>query len=136
MSNMVNKARLLAAAAVLCSSALAASNPPAKDIHMVAPALDHYTRDLLLGEVWQRPGLSPRDRSIVTLATLIAKNQPQELPYYLKRALDSGVKPGEIAEMITHLAFYSGWPNAMAAVSAARPVFAERKINSDQLPSA
>lgn len=103
---------------------------------MVAPALDHYTRDLLLGEVWQRPGLSPRDRSIVTLATLIAKNQPQELPYYLKRALDSGVKPGEIAEMITHLAFYSGWPNAMAAVSAARPVFAERKINSDQLPSA
>ena len=103
---------------------------------MVAPALDHYTQDLLLGEVWRRPGLSPRDRSVVTLATLIAKNQPLELPYYLNRALDSGVKPGEISEMITHLAFYSGWPNAMAAVEAARPVFAKRKINSDQLPGA
>lgn len=114
--------------------ALAAS-APAQEI-AIAPALEDYTQNLLLGEVWQRPGLSPRDRSIVTIATLIARNQPQELPFYLKRALDSGVKPGEIAEIITHLAFYSGWPNAMAAVHAARPVFEERKIGVDQLPSA
>lgn len=114
--------------------ALAASGP-AQEI-AIAPALEDYTQNLLLGEVWQRPGLSPRDRSIVTIATLIARNQPQELPFYLRRALDSGVKPGEIAEIITHLAFYAGWPNAMAAVNAARPVFEERKIGVDQLPSA
>lgn len=102
----------------------------------ILPALAHYTQDLLLGEVWQRPGLSPRDRSIVTLAVLIARHQPTELPFYLNRALDSGVTPGELAEIITHLAFYAGWPNAMAAVSAAGPVFAARQIDSDQLPPA
>ena len=103
---------------------------------MVAPALEHYTQNLLLGDVWKRPGLSPRDRSIVTVAVLIAKNQPVELPFYLNRALDNGVSPGEIAEIITHLAFYSGWPNAMAAVNAAKPVFAERHIKAEQLPQA
>jgi 4-carboxymuconolactone decarboxylase len=103
---------------------------------MLAPALEHYTHDLLLGEVWKRPDLSPRDRSIVTVAALIARNQPMELPYYLNRALDNGVKAGEISEIITHLAFYSGWPNAMAAVNAAKVVFAERKIGADQLPPA
>ena len=103
---------------------------------MVAPALEHYTRDLLLGDVWKRPDLSLRDRSIVTVAILIARNQPMELPYYLNRALDNGVKPGEISEIITHLAFYSGWPSAMAAVNAAKTVFAERRIGADQLPPA
>jgi 4-carboxymuconolactone decarboxylase len=105
-------------------------------MQMVAPALESYTQGLLLGDVWARPDLSPRDRSIVTLAVLIARNQPLELPFYLNRALDNGVTPGEISEIITHLAFYSGWPNAMAAVSATKPVFAERKITSKQLPSA
>ena len=103
---------------------------------MVAPALEHYTHDLLEGDVWKRPDLSPRDRSIVTVAVLVARNQPMELPFYLNRALDNGVKPGEIAELITHLAFYSGWPNAMGAVNAARPVFAARGISADQLPQA
>lgn len=103
---------------------------------MVAPALEHYTQAIVLGDLWQRPDLSPRDRGIVTVAVLIAKNQTLELPFYLARALDNGVKPGEISEIITHLAFYSGWPNAMAAVPAARQVFAERKIGADQLPAA
>jgi len=103
---------------------------------MVAPALEHYTQALLLGELWQRPGLSARDRSIVTVAVLIARNQPAELPFYLNRALDSGVQPGELSEITTHLAFYAGWPNAMAAASAAGPVFAARHISDDQLPSA
>ena len=103
---------------------------------MMTPALEHYTQSLLLGELWQRPGLSPRDRSIVTLSVLVAKNQAHELPFYMNRALDNGVKPGEIAELITHLAFYSGWANATAADAAARTVFAERKINMAQLPSA
>ena len=115
-----------------------ASSPSfsSKEMQMVAPALESYTQVLLLGDVWVRPDLSPRDRSIVTLAVLIARNQPWELPFYLNRALDNGVTPGEISEIITHLAFYSGWPNAMAAVSATRPVFAKRKITSKQLPSA
>lgn len=102
----------------------------------MTPALEHYTQSLVLGELWQRPGLSPRDRSIVTLSVLVAKNQAHELPFYLKRALDSGVKPGEIVELITHLAFYSGWANATAADAAVRSVFAERKIAADQLAPA
>lgn len=71
----------------------------------MTPALEHYTQGLVLGELWQRPGLSPRDRSIVTLSVLVARNQAHDLPFYLNRALDSGVEPGEIAELITHLAF-------------------------------
>jgi 4-carboxymuconolactone decarboxylase len=103
---------------------------------MMTPALEHYTQGLVLGELWQRPGLSPRDRSIVTLAVLVSRNQAHELPFYLQRALDNGVKPGEIAELIAHLAFYSGWGNATAADAAARAVFAERKIGLEQLPPA
>jgi 4-carboxymuconolactone decarboxylase len=87
----------------------------------------------LLAELWKRAGLTPRDRSIVTLAALIARNQMIEMPYYLNLALDNGVKPREISEMITHLAFYSGWGNAMSAVAVAKDVFASRKIGSDQL---
>ena len=106
------------------------------EIRMVSPALEKYTQDRLLGEVWKRPGLAPRDRSIVTLAAPIARTQTIEMPYYLNVALDNGVTPREISETITHLAVYSGWPNAMSAITAAKHVFAERKIGSDQLPSA
>jgi 4-carboxymuconolactone decarboxylase len=103
---------------------------------MVAPALDKYTEERLHGEVWKRPDLSPRDRSIVTLAALIARNQAIEMPSYFNLALDSGVKPREISEIITHLAFYAGWANAMSAVAVAKDVFAERKIGANQLPAA
>ena len=106
-----------------------------KDIQMVAPALDKFTQDRLLGEVWKRPGLSSRDRSVVTLAALIARNQTIALSDHLKLALDHGVKPAEISEIITHLAFYSGWANAMAAVAVTKDVLAERNIGSDQLPA-
>src|SRR6266704_1879229 len=109
---------------------------PLDDIRMVAPALEKYTQGRLFGEVWKRPGLSPRDRSIVTVAALIARNQTIEMPYYVNLALDNGVKPREISEIITHLAFYSGWANAMSAVAVAKTVFAERKIGADQLPAA
>jgi len=102
----------------------------------VAPALEKYTQGRLLGDVWKRPGLAPRDRGIVTLAALIARNQTIEMRYYLNLALDNGVKPREISEIITHLAFYSGWGNAMAAVAVAKDVFAQRKIGTDQLPAA
>jgi len=106
-----------------------------EDVRKVAPALEAYTRDRLLGDVWKRPGLSPRDRSIVTLAALIARNQTIEMPYHFDLALDNGVKPREISEMITHLAFYAGWANAMAAVAIAKDVFAARHIGADQLPA-
>ena len=108
---------------------------PMDDIQKVAPALEKYAEGPL-ADLWRRPGLSPRDRSIVTLAALIARNQTFDLRDGLYRALDNGVKPREISEIITHLAFYSGWPNAMAAVSAAKYVFTERNIAPDQLPSA
>jgi 4-carboxymuconolactone decarboxylase len=107
-----------------------------EDVRMVAPALETYTKDRLLGEVWKRPGLAQRDRSIVTLAALIARNQTIEMPSYLTVALENGVKPREVSEMITHLAFYSGWANAMSAVAIAKDVFAARKIGADQLPAA
>jgi 4-carboxymuconolactone decarboxylase len=118
------------------SSDDARAAPLKKEKQMMTPALEHYTQGLVLGELWQRPGLSPRDRSIVTLAVLVSKNQAHDLPFYLNRALDNGVKPGEIAELITHLAFYSGWANAGAADAAARTVFTERKIGLAQLPPA
>jgi 4-carboxymuconolactone decarboxylase len=104
-----------------------------EQIRTASPALDRYTQERLLGEVWKRPGLSERDRSIVTLSALIARNLTAELPYYLNRALDSGVKPSEISEIITHLAFYSGWGNATSAVAPTSAVFAQRGIKVDQL---
>jgi len=106
------------------------------NIRAVSPALEQYTKDRLFGDLWKRPDLSPRDRSIVTLATLIARNQIVDMPYYLDLALDNGVKPSEISEIITHLAFYSGWENAMSAVVFAKDVFRRRGIGPDQLPAA
>jgi 4-carboxymuconolactone decarboxylase len=107
-----------------------------EDVRKVAPALEAYTQNRLLGEVWKRPGLAPRDRSIVTLAALIARNQTIEMPYHFNLALENGVKPREISEIITHLAFYSGWANAMSAVAVAKDVFAARHIRAEQLPAA
>ena len=106
------------------------------DIHAVSPALEGYTKDRLLGDLWRRPDLSPRDRCIVTLAALIARNQTVQMTYYLNLALDNGVKPSEISEIIAHLAFYSGWENAMSAVVSAKEVFRKRGIGPDQLPAA
>lgn len=105
-----------------------------EDLRAVAPALESYAQKVVLDDLWNRPGLSPRDRSIVTLSALIARDQTIELPFYLGLALDHGVKPAEISEIITHLAFYTGWANAMDAIPAARDVFKSRNIGSDQLP--
>jgi 4-carboxymuconolactone decarboxylase len=106
------------------------------DVQLVAPALEKYREGRLFGDVWKRRGLAPRDRSIVTLAALIARNQTIEMPTYFDLALDNGVKPREISEIITHLAFYSGWANAISAAAVAKDAFAERKIGTDQLPAA
>jgi 4-carboxymuconolactone decarboxylase len=106
------------------------------DVKAVSPALEHYTKGALLDGLWKRPEMSPRDRSIVTVAVLIARTQTIEMPFYFALALDNGVKPSELSEIITHLAFYSGWANAMSAVAVAKDVFHERGIGIDQLPPA
>jgi 4-carboxymuconolactone decarboxylase len=110
--------------------------PMLEDIRAVAPALEKYAQDVVLGDLWKRPGLSPRDRSIVTISALIARNQCVELPYHLDLALHNGVEPAEVSETITHLAFYTGWANAMGAVPIAREIFKARNIGPDQLPPA
>jgi len=91
----------------------------------IAPALADYTEHVLFGDVWKRPGLSPRDRSLVTVAALVALYRTNELPVHLKKALENGVSRDELIELITHLAFYSGWPTANTAVAIARKVFAD-----------
>ena len=101
-----------------------------------APALEKYRQERLFGDVWKRPGLAPRDRSVITVAALIARNQTVEMPFHLELALDNGVTPAELSEIITHLAFYSGWANAMSAVAVAKDVFAKRGVRPDQLPAA
>ena len=126
-----------------CTSAAAeaqvaghASTVRQEEVRSVAPALEMYTQERLLGEVWKRPGLALRDRSLVTLAALIARNQTVEMPDYLVMALGNGVKPREISEMITHLAFYSGRANALSAIAVTKGVFAHRGIGADQLAPA
>jgi 4-carboxymuconolactone decarboxylase len=106
------------------------------DIQAVAPGLDRYNQTILHDELWKRPGLTPRDRSVVTVAALIARNQTIEMPYYFDLALQNGVKPAELSEIIVHLAYYSGFSNALAAIPAAKEVFAKRGIGADQLPPA
>jgi 4-carboxymuconolactone decarboxylase len=105
------------------------------DVRKVAPGLEKYAQGPVV-DLWKRPSLAPRDRSIVTLAALIARNQTIDMPQQFERALDNGVKPREISEIVTHLAFYSGWPNALAAVAAAKDVLARRGIGVDQLATA
>ncbi len=107
-----------------------------EDVGMVSPALERYTQGVLMGDLWKRPDLSPRDRSIVTVAALIARNQSIEMSHHFNLALENGVQPSEISEIITHLAFYSGWANAMSAVAVAKDVFSKRGITSAQLPPA
>ena len=106
------------------------------DIGAVSPALEHYTRGPLLEGLWKRPELSPRDRSIVTVAAVIARIQTLEMSSHFALALDNGVTPAELSEIITHLAFYAGWGNAMAAVTVAKDLFARRQIGVDELPPA
>jgi 4-carboxymuconolactone decarboxylase len=91
----------------------------------LAPRLTEISDTVLFGDVWLRPGLSPRDRSLITVASLIALYRTNELPFHLRRALDNGVTQSEIIEMITHLAFYAGWPAASTALALVRPVFDE-----------
>ena len=93
----------------------------------IAPALGDYTDNVLFGDVWERPGLSKRDRSLITVAALMAMYRPEQLKGHTERALANGVTKEEIGELITHLAFYSGWPSAMSAAKVVKQVFEGKK---------
>ena len=92
----------------------------------ISPKLAELTDDVLFDDIWNRPELSPRDRSLITVTALIAGGHSDQLPHHLGRALDNGVTQAEILEAITHLAFYVGWPNAMTAVGITRGLFGAR----------
>ena len=92
----------------------------------LAPALADYSDKVLFADVWERPGLSPRDRSLITVASLVSLYRTNELAFHIGKALDNGVTRDELIELITHLAFYSGWPTAMTALPIARQAFDNR----------
>ena len=93
----------------------------------VVPQLVDYTSSVIYGDVWERKDLSKRDRSLVTVAALVATYRPEQLNTHIGRALDNGVTKAEIAELITHLAFYSGWPSAMTAAHVLADVLESRQ---------
>jgi 4-carboxymuconolactone decarboxylase len=102
------------------------SRPSQGAIGDFAPKLAALTDNVLYGDVWERPELSKRDRSLVTLAALIALNRPDQLRSHLVKAHENGVTQEEVIETITHLAFYARWPNAVTAIGVAREVFAQK----------
>ena len=98
------------------------TSPARERIRGTVPKLAEIADTLIYGEVWERPQLSKRDRSLITCAALMAMGRYEQLRGHLERALGNGVTREEIAELITHLAFYSGWPTAMSAASLAKEV--------------
>ena len=102
----------------------------------LAPGMAVYTNDVLFGDVWVRPQLSPRDRSLVVISVLIATNKPAQLQGHLSRALDNGVTPMEASGVLTHLAVYSGWPSAVSALDAFEQVYTARKVDLSSLRAA
>jgi 4-carboxymuconolactone decarboxylase len=95
-----------------------------------APKLVELTDGLIFDDVWERKELSKRDRSLITVAALIALNRPDQLRFHLPLAVENGVKEQELIETITHLAFYSGWPNAMSAIMVAKELFSKQKSDA------
>lgn len=91
-----------------------------------APKLAELTDHVLFGDIWERKELSKRDRSLITVAALIALYRPEQLRFHLEKALDNGLTKEELVGAITHLAFYSGWPNAMTAIMIAKEIFSKR----------
>jgi 4-carboxymuconolactone decarboxylase len=102
------------------------------DVGPVSHSLVEYTGSLLFHDLWLRPGLAPRDRSLVTLSALIAAGQSAQISFHLNRAMDNGLTQAQAAEALTHLAFYVGWPNAMSAAPVVKAVFDGRSGRQDQ----
>ncbi|MDB4966699.1 MAG: 4-carboxymuconolactone decarboxylase [Myxococcales bacterium] len=107
-----------------------AGKPPSaaqRTIGDFAPKLAELTDNVLFGDVWERSQLSKRDRSLITCAALVATGKTEQMAYHFPLAIDNGVKPDELVEMITHLAFYVGWPNAMSAVTRAKELLMKKQ---------
>jgi 4-carboxymuconolactone decarboxylase len=104
-----------------------------KEAKVVAPRFAKYTDELVYGEIWERPGLSMRDKSMLTCAVLIALNRAAFLPFHARRALDNGLTARELSEIVTQLAVYCGWPMASAAVVELAPVYVERGIRPEDV---
>ena len=104
------------------------SKPPAPNprdaLRSFAPKLIELTDDVLFGDIWERPQLSKRDRSLITCTALVALGRTEQMNTHFPRALSNGVTQEELIEMITHMAFYSGWPTAVTAALRAREIFA------------
>ena len=97
-----------------------------QDAGTVAPGVVYYTGELLFRNLWLRPGLAPRDRSLVTVSALIASGQVAQITYHLNRAMDNGLTRSQASEVLTHLAFYAGWPNVFSAIPVVKSVFEKR----------
>jgi 4-carboxymuconolactone decarboxylase len=129
------RSTLSAAMALIIPQSISAQTPPAPQrsataaMQAIAPDLGRYTDDVLFGDVWLRPGLPPRDRSLLSVTALVVKGSTGPLERHITRALNNGVKPREIVGLITHLAFYVGWPNASGSIEAAQKVFEQRGID-------
>src|SRR5512132_2693344 len=104
----------------------AAVSTSRNEVRTVAPRLIELTETLVYPDIWERPGLSKRDRSLITAAALVALYRPDQLKGHTARALANGVTKEEIGELITHLAFYAGWPSAMSAAKIAKHAFEEK----------
>jgi len=102
--------------------------PARERVRGTVPKMIELSEQVIYGDIWERPGLSKRDRSMIVVATLIATYRPEQLRGHLARALDNGVTKEEIGEIITHLAFYSGWPASITAGRIATEVFEERGL--------
>jgi 4-carboxymuconolactone decarboxylase len=105
------------------------ANPMRAPWSDIAPHFTEITNRVLFDDIWQRPGLTPRDRSLITVASLIAGYRQNELPFHMTKALENGVTRDEIIELITHVAFYCGWPTASTALTIARQIFSESGQN-------
>ncbi len=101
---------------------------PRDAVRPMVPNMIALSEEVIYGDIWERPGLSKRDRSLIVVASLIATYRPEQLRGHLNRALDNGVTKDEIAEVITHLAFYSGWPASMTAARIAKEIMEERGL--------
>ncbi|AWP59119.1 MULTISPECIES: carboxymuconolactone decarboxylase family protein [Pseudomonadota] len=110
------------------------TDPLFRMIGAVTPVLVPYTKDRIVDELWSRPGLAARERAIVSVAVLVSRNANGAYVHYLNKALDSGVAPAELSELLAHLAFYTGFAYAFGAVGVLKGIFDERGIGVDQLP--
>ncbi|WP_248768310.1 carboxymuconolactone decarboxylase family protein [Pseudomonas sp. MWU12-2345] len=110
------------------------SNPIFQMIGAVAPALVDYTQERIIDELWNRPGLTVRERAIATLSTLIARNATNAYRYYFIKALDCGLRPSELSELMTHLACYASFPYTFGAIAVLKDIFVEREIVLDEFP--